>query len=120
MAAANIPLTYKSFFEALLQDITPSSDITDYHEAVKEKLQTLYPLTDEQVEHSKVLKFVESFTTTVRKHWQKNEMRLNRIFKKHSSFYSKVINFGDLEPEVLTEEEEDDEVPNLPEDMEAV
>ena len=120
MAVANIPLTYKSLFEALLPNVTPSADIQDYQEQVKERLKTLYPLTDEEVEHPKVLQFVESFTTTVRKHWNKHEMRLNRIFKKHLPFYSKVINFGDLEPEVPPEQEEEDEVPDLPEDMEVV
>ena len=128
MAAANIPLTNLTFFEALLSDgVTPSDDIEDYHESVKEKLKEMCPLTDGQVKNEKVQKFVESFTTSVRKHWKKFEMRKNQIYRKKKQFYSKEINFQDVEEyvEPVVEEEpevaeaEDIEIQDIPEEDEA-
>ena len=123
MAAANIPLTNLTFFEALLSDnVTPSAEIEEYHESVKEKLKQMCPLTEGQVLNPKVQKFVKSFTTSVRKHWIKHDMRKNQIYRKHKPFYAKIIDLKDVEPvepevpevediEMQDDAEEEDETP---------
>ena len=104
-------ITYRAFFEEILVDTYPTEDVEIFQGAVKRHLKTKF--TKNQMKNIKVERFIETFTTTVRRHWHNHKARKNKIYKQHRVFYSKVLDYDNL-PEILVPEPEEQEAAEDP------
>ena len=92
-------LTNRTFFEALLESgLKPFQD--DFKEGAKKYLMKY--LNRVRIGLNTTMEtYVDTFTTTVERHWRTYDRRKNRMFTKHKIFYGKFVDFEDKEEDTV-------------------